>query len=55
MPEVEVHTVKNTNSPTGIGEPVFHTVTPALVNALYAATGKRVRSVPLKNNGFSLA
>jgi isoquinoline 1-oxidoreductase beta subunit len=55
MPEYEVHTVKNTNSPTGIGEPVFHTVTPALVNALYAATGKRIRSVPLKNHGYSLA
>lgn len=55
MPEMEWHTVENTNSPTGIGEPVFHTVVPALVNALYAATGKRIRSVPLKNHGFSLA
>ena len=55
MPEMSWHTVENTNSPTGIGEPVFHTVVPALVNALYAATGKRIRSVPLKNHGFSLA
>lgn len=55
MPEYEVHTVPSKNSPTGIGEPVFHTVAPALVNALFAATGKRVRSLPLKRQGFSLA
>ncbi len=54
-PEWEAHAVQNTNDPTGIGEPVFHTVAPAVVNAIAAATGKRLRSLPLKNHGMSLA
>jgi isoquinoline 1-oxidoreductase beta subunit len=55
MPNYEAYAVQNKNDPTGIGEPVFHSITPALVNAVFAATGKRIRSLPLKNHGFSLA
>lgn len=55
MPKFEAHAVRSTESPTGIGEPVFHTITPALCNAIFAATGRRIRSLPLKNHGFSLA
>jgi isoquinoline 1-oxidoreductase len=47
VPEVEVHLVPSTEYPTGLGEPGTTTVAPALSNAIFAATGARVRHVPL--------
>jgi len=44
---VEVHMVSSTEFPTGVGEPGATTIAPALSNAIFAATGARVRSVPL--------
>jgi CO/xanthine dehydrogenase Mo-binding subunit len=44
---VEVHVVPSTEYPTGVGEPGVTTIAPALANAIFAATGARVRSVPL--------
>jgi isoquinoline 1-oxidoreductase beta subunit len=47
VPEVEVYVVESTAFPTGVGEPGTTTIAPALSNAIFAATGARVRSVPL--------
>ena len=48
MPEVEVHLVPSTEAPGGIGEPGLPPLAPAVANALYAVTRKRVRSLPIK-------
>ncbi|HEX2555587.1 MAG TPA: xanthine dehydrogenase family protein molybdopterin-binding subunit [Microvirga sp.] len=47
MPLVEVHIVPSTEAPTGIGEPGVPVLGPAIANAAFAATGKRLRSLPL--------
>src|SRR5689334_5308961 len=47
IPEVEVYLVPSTEYPTGLGEPGTTTIAPALSNAIFAATGARVRQVPL--------
>jgi isoquinoline 1-oxidoreductase subunit beta len=43
MPKVEVHIVKSTANPSGIGEPGVSPIAPAIGNAIFAATGKRLR------------
>ena len=53
--KVEVHVVKSTENPGGIGEASTPTTAPAVANAIFAATGKRIRSLPLKNHGFQFA
>lgn len=47
MPQVEVHIVPSQAEPSGIGEPAVPTLGPAVANAVFAATGRRVTSLPL--------
>ena len=46
-PPIEVHLVRNLEAPGGIGEPGTAVTAPALANAIFAATGKRIRRLPL--------
>jgi CO/xanthine dehydrogenase Mo-binding subunit len=46
VPDVEVHLVDSVAAPSGTGEPATTVVAPALSNAIFAATGARVRSLP---------
>ncbi|HVM81460.1 MAG TPA: molybdopterin-dependent oxidoreductase [Stellaceae bacterium] len=48
MPEVEVHIVKSAEAPGGIGEPGVPPIAPAVGNAVFAATGRRIRRLPIR-------
>jgi len=54
-PVIEVHIVRNTESPGGMGEPGTSAIIPAVMNAIFAATGKRLRKLPVDPAELRLA
>ena len=53
MPLVDVHIVASTENPTGVGEPGTPPIGPAVANAIYQATGQRVRDLPFARHGLA--
>ncbi len=52
-PPIEVYLVPSTEAPTGIGEPTVPVIAPAICNAIFSATGKRVRRLPIRSEDLA--
>jgi isoquinoline 1-oxidoreductase subunit beta len=55
MPKTDVTILESGERPSGVGEEAVGPIAPAVVNALFAATGRRIRQLPLSKAGFTLA